>query len=94
MMNIPCRSDMMIYSWWVHSDLTWAHLEEDEPGPFSWAANQIYQSENNIYQGHSCYTKTEYVFTGKVNILTLSPISPHDALKHNFTSLKTDLIFL
>ena len=25
---------------------------------------------------------------------TLNPLSPHDALKHHFTSLKTDLIFL
>ena len=24
----------------------------------------------------------------------LNPLSPHDALKHHFTSLKTDLIFL
>ena len=26
--------------------------------------------------------------------LTLNPLSPHDALRHHFTSLKTDLIFL
>ena len=26
--------------------------------------------------------------------LTLNPLSPQDALKHHFTSLKTDLIFL
>ena len=26
--------------------------------------------------------------------LMLNPLSPHDALKHHFTSLKTDLIFL
>ena len=24
----------------------------------------------------------------------INPLSPHDALKHHFTSLKTDLIFL
>ena len=24
----------------------------------------------------------------------VNPLSPHDALKHHFTSLKTDLIFL
>ena len=29
-----------------------------------------------------------------MRILTLDPLSPHDALKHHFTSLKTDLIFL
>ena len=27
-------------------------------------------------------------------MLVLNPLSPHDALKHHFTSLKTDLIFL
>ena len=26
--------------------------------------------------------------------LSINPLSPHDALKHHFTSLKTDLIFL
>ena len=29
-----------------------------------------------------------------VKSLTINPLSPHDALKHHFTSLKTDLIFL
>ena len=28
-----------------------------------------------------------------VCVLTLNPLSPHDALKHHFTFLKTDLIF-
>ena len=28
-----------------------------------------------------------------VDLSTLNPLSPHDALKHHFTSLKTDLIF-
>ena len=28
-----------------------------------------------------------------IGTLTLNPLSPHDALKHHFTSLKTDLIF-
>ena len=27
-------------------------------------------------------------------VAILNPLSPHDALKHHFTSLKTDLIFL
>ena len=26
--------------------------------------------------------------------LNINPLSPHDAFKHHFTSLKTDLIFL
>ena len=30
----------------------------------------------------------------KLSYWTLNPLSPHDALKHHFTSLKTDLIFL
>ena len=29
-----------------------------------------------------------------INIDPINPLSPHDALKHDFTSLKTDLIFL
>ena len=29
-----------------------------------------------------------------IEILMLNPLSPHDALKHHFTSLKTYLIFL
>ena len=29
-----------------------------------------------------------------LNILFFNPLSPHDALMHHFTSLKTDLIFL
>ena len=29
-----------------------------------------------------------------IGIKQFNPLSPHDALKHNFTSLKTDLIFL
>ena len=28
------------------------------------------------------------------HIAHIYPLSPHDALKHNFTSLETDLIFL
>ena len=27
-------------------------------------------------------------------IIAFNPLSPHDALKHHFTSLKTDLVFL
>ena len=27
-------------------------------------------------------------------LVDINPLSPHDALKHHFTSLKTDLIFL
>ena len=30
----------------------------------------------------------------KTLVQRLNPLSPHDALKHHFTSLKTDLIFL
>ena len=30
----------------------------------------------------------------KTLVQHLNPLSPHDALKHHFTSLKTDLIFL
>ena len=44
---------------------------------------------------HQDYSGNRLTKTGKTwSILTLNPLSPHDALKHNFTSLKTDLIFL
>ena len=29
-----------------------------------------------------------------MNITSFNPLCPHDALKHHFTSLKTDLIFI
>ena len=35
-----------------------------------------------------------YAAEHQPNTLTLNLLSPHDALKHHFTSLKTDLIFL
>ena len=37
-------------------------------------------------------TMLQHMIHGKVKVL--NPLSPHDALKHHFTSLKTDLIFL
>ena len=39
----------------------------------------------NINQLSRCPTSTEHC---------VNPLSPHDALKHHFTSLKTELIFL
>ena len=30
----------------------------------------------------------------RTGTICVKPLSPHDALKHHFTSLKTDLIFL
>ena len=29
-----------------------------------------------------------------ISSIRINPLSPHDALKHHFTSLKTDLVFL
>ena len=37
--------------------------------------------------------RNEAIFTHHAQ-LHINPFSPHDALKHHFTSLKTDLIFL
>ena len=34
------------------------------------------------------------VLVREMRVLTLKHLSPHDALKHHFTSLKTDLILL
>ena len=33
-------------------------------------------------------------FKTTFGVLLINPLSPHDALKHHFTPLKTDLIFL
>ena len=38
--------------------------------------------------------KVSYLPLWKVTDTTFNPLSPHDALKHHFTSLKTNLIFL
>ena len=35
-----------------------------------------------------------YTYLASAGDRHLNPLSPHDALKHHFTSLKTDLIFL
>ena len=40
----------------------------------------------------SCRSR-ESVMQAQTGVL-LNPLSPHDALKHYFTNLKTDLIFL
>ena len=52
------------------------------------------RSTNNVY----CLQHTQER-AGVVGIhinpnIIINPLSPHDALKHHFTSLKTDLIFL
>ena len=53
----------------------------------------------SYYQDKSLYTGTDKPVPGlsastENTIHLLSPLCPHDALKHHFTSLKTDLIFL
>ena len=42
------------------------------------------------------HVKKDAFFSGDkgTNRVTVNPLSPHDALKHHFTSLKTGLIFL
>ena len=45
-----------------------------------WVAAAIHSSSSE------CETATFYY-------VALNPLNPHDALKHHFTSLKTDLIF-
>ena len=37
--------------------------------------------------------RTDFVTSSPTTVL-INPLSPHDALKHHFKSLKTDLIFL
>ena len=57
--------------------------------------------EKNVYR--SCGSrlhvrkKSSYsclILDDFLQLFTFNPLSPHDALKHHFTSLKTDLIFL
>ena len=57
--------------------------------------------ENNVYRSfgsrlHVC-KKSSYsclILDDFLQLLTFNPLSPQDALKHHFKSLKTDLIFL
>ena len=42
----------------------------------------------------TCHTYLRVTHTHTTSGLRVNPLSPHDALKHHFTSLKTDLIFL
>ena len=43
----------------------------------------------SVKNPHSCLILDYFL-----QLLTFNPLSPHDALKRHFTSLKTDLIFL
>ena len=48
-----------------------------------------------MYQWIKWASTNNYYLKLDISIdLRLNPLSPHDALKHHFTSLKTDLIFL
>ena len=40
------------------------------------------------------HTPKTYMYGSLRGFKALNPLSPHDALTHHFTSLKTDLIFL
>ena len=54
--------------------------------------NGVYNSWEFYHKVHTIPSKNE---TYSCSLpLQLNPLSPHDALKHHFTSLKTDLIFL
>ena len=52
----------------------------------------------NDASSENIYANSENIACTVYNNLTsqhgFDPLSPHDALKHHFTSLKTDLIFL
>ena len=47
----------------------------------------VYSAPNSLTAG-AAYLRV-FIFYKHIN-----PLSPHDALKHHFTSLKTQLIFL
>ena len=40
------------------------------------------------------YSRLNLFYYSIKSLSLFNPLSPHDALKHHFTSLKTDLIFL
>ena len=44
--------------------------------------------------GHGSGTQLQLAENLNFFVQCFNPFSPHDALKHHFTSLKTDLIFL
>ena len=47
------------------------------------------------YTLYTCFQTTQSRKSGNTKMVnSVNPLSPHDALRHHFTSLKTDLIFL
>ena len=46
------------------------------------------------HKNAECLLWSTSVLQGLISVLTFNPLSPHDALKHHFTPLKTDLILL
>ena len=43
---------------------------------------------------HLLYQYLQCVTSSEATVHVINPLSPHVALKHHFTSLETDLIFL
>ena len=55
---------------------------------------QHFQSNEYKLASWSIYIVSSIVFLSISSQLALNPLSPHDALRHHFTSLKTHFIFL
>ena len=58
------------------------------PGPSHKFSNEVKRANQDIYDRSTWFIQTYFI------ALRFNPSSPHDALKHHFTSLKTGLIFL
>ena len=58
--------------------------------------NLLYLPGKRILELDQCWRRSQQArdIAGLVVGRRINPLSPHDALKHNFTSLKTDLILL
>ena len=66
-----------------HSYLSCAHVNNN--------LNIIAVQSNSNCQ--MCYQYYQYL-TPRPQVVFFTPLSPHDALKHQFTSLETHVIFL
>ena len=91
----PPQIPVQIYGAWSVLKVMFITLFYSYPGGknlsnMSWYAIKL----NNSSCFSKCITKTTLYYSTEYGLLILSPLSPHDALKHHFTFLKTVSIVL
>ena len=60
-----------------------------------WLVEIAISANNNNISSYQPLDKTSIKWeSAGISRIRVNPLSPHDALKHHFTSVKTDLIFL